>query len=268
MKKKCVYISAASRGIGLAVALRFASNGYDVAISSRKASHLERAKEKILRKIPHARVNLYVGDLSNPNDQAAILEAMQEASFSPDIFVCSSGQPQCTSLDNIDHDTWLAETEMIQGQALFATKHFAPRMAERGYGRFIFLSSVWTKNPGKDYLAGSMARAGLYVLSKSIVHQYAACHVASFVINLGFVDTPLLRNMAMGRPYDAMDPAETETGRPWQEKYKEWEQAVPAKRLGAEKDLASLIVFLASEEAEYCNGSIFSFSGGMDKNIL
>ncbi len=268
MKRKQVYISASSRGLGFEVALSFALDGHEVALSSRRAKHLELAKEKITEKIPTAKIRTYAGNLSCPKDQIAIINAMTNDSFSPDVFVCSSGQPIDLTLDNIDHDTWLNDIEMIPGQAVFAAQRFIPHMVARGYGRFIFISSVWTKNPCGNYLAGSMARAGLYVMSKAIVNQYAASHVASFVINLGFMDTPLLRNMALGRDNDATDPADIKTDRPWQKKYNEWKKIIPANKIGSVKDFAALVKFLSTPEAEYCNGSVFSFSGGMDKNLL
>jgi NAD(P)-dependent dehydrogenase (short-subunit alcohol dehydrogenase family) len=97
-------------------------------------------------------------------------------------------------------------------------------------------------------------------------NEYSSQGVASFVICLGFVDTAMVRNMALGRPLDGPDPEVTGVA-PWTTKYEEWAGQIPAKRIASPAELAKLVEFLVSPEAEYLSGTVFSFSGGLDRGL-
>ncbi len=104
-------------------------------------------------------------------------------------------------------------------------------------------------------------------MSKAIVDQYASNGIASFVLCIGYVDTPLLRNMALGNDFDAPDPALTCSGNEWITKYSDWSTTIPSGRIASADELAEVIHFLSTPAAEYLNGSVLSFSGGLDKNL-
>jgi 3-oxoacyl-[acyl-carrier protein] reductase len=112
-------------------------------------------------------------------------------------------------------------------------------------------------------MTSAMTRASLTVLSRALVEEYAHDGVASFVLSLGFVDTPLLRNMALNRNFDAPDPEAESEGRPWQARYQEWAGTIPAGRIGTPEELGALAAFLTSPAAEYLNGSVLDFAGGL-----
>lgn len=263
-----VYVSASSRGLAFDIAQHLAREGADVALSSHNQDRLESARSKILRDSPQATVLTIPTDLSSIKDQERLLRELERQNFSPDVFVCSSGQPLDTRLNSLSREQWAHDLEMILGQAVFAAQRFAPAMSERGYGRFIFISSTYAKSPKEDFFTSSVARAGSFALSKSLMFQYASRGVASFVICLGFIDTPLLRNMAMGRDFNAPDPAEQDGSESWNVQYNRWAEAIPAKRIASPAELANLVSFLISPSAGYLNGNVLSFAGGLDGGLL
>jgi len=263
-----VYVSAGSRGLALQIASRLARDGANVALSSRRAENLESAKEALLEDNPETKVITLTGDLSSPDDQERILDALDERDFVPDVFVCSAGQPTDVRVDSITREQWNHDMEMILGQAVFAARRFAPAMAEQGYGRFIFVSSTYAKTPDETFITSSIPRAGLFALSQAITAQYASQGVASFPLCLGFVDTPLLRTFALGREPEASDPAESSSEEEWGSKFAEWAEEIPAQRIGSPEDLAELVAFLTSPAASYLSGTTMSFSGGMDKTLF
>lgn len=262
-----VYVSAASRGLGLAMAQHFAVRGANVALSSRSPDHLERASAQIRQASPRAKVLTIAGDLASSADQERILDTLDNEGFRPDVFICSCGQPTETRLASLDRSQWNHDVEMILGHAVFATQRLAPMMAKAGYGRVVFVSSIYAKTPSPGYLTSSIARAGLFALSKAIVSEYAGCGVASFPICLGYVDTPLLRNMALGREHDAAQEG-LEGVRPWAQVYEEWSGAIPAKRIASMEELAELANFLISPAAAYLNGTVLYYSGGLDRSLV
>ena len=254
------------RRLAFEIARHLAVGGGEVALSSRDASRLATAKAEILSARQDAKVLTIAGDLSTPADQQKMQAALDAAGFSPDVFVCSSGQPGNTRLASLTRAAWEHDLEMMLGHAVFAAQKFVPKMAERGYGRLIFVSSTYAKTPRKSFITSSVARAGLFALSKAIVDEYAGSGVASFVICMGHVDTPLLRNMAMGREFDSPDPSASASDS-WLGKYDEWASQIPAGRIGSPAELAKLVTFLISPEADYLCGNVLSFSGGLDREL-
>lgn len=269
LSSRKAYVSASSRGLAFDIARRFACEGLAVALSSRSATHLSTARDRILRDVPGAVVTTIVGDLSVRDDQERILETLSERDFWPDIFVCSSGQPPDVQVPGLCRQRWNYDVEMILGQAAFAAQRFAPKMAKRNYGRILFISSTKARIPGRHFLTSSITRAGLVALSKAIVEEYGAKGVATFVLSLGYVDTPLLRNMALGRDFDAPDPAQEGVAQEkWKGCYQEWARQIPARRVGTTEELAELALFLASPASEYLSGSVLDFAGGLVSGAL
>lgn len=262
------YVSAASRGLSFEIARQLARDGSQLALSSRHPEHLAAASAKITGELPGSEILTIPADLCRPDDQGRLLDALSARGFDPDVFVCSAGHPKDIGLSELSHDEWLRNMEMILGQAVFATKRFAPKMAERGYGRIILLSSIAAKTPDPQFFMSSLARSGLFSLSKMVSDEYGGRGVAAFVICLGYVDTPLLRNLALNRAPDGPDPTENEP-LAWAEKYEEWsEHKMPSRRIATTAELASLVSFLTLPQAEYLTGTVFSFSGGMDKGLV
>ena len=261
------YVSASSRGVAFEIARQLAMGGANVALSSRSAVHLAAARSAILADAPKTRILTIQGELSSVEDQQRTLQTLDSEGFVPDIFVCNAGHPKTRHLSSLSREEWGCDLEMILGQATFAAQKFAPAMADRGFGRLVFLSSIYAKTPNRDYFMSSLARSGLFALSKMVGDEYADRGVASFVVCLGFVDTAMVRNLALGRSQDAPDP-EAEVAAAWTSKYEEWSAEIPAKRIASPTELGKLVAFLASPEAEYLNGTVLSFSGGLDRGLV
>jgi 3-oxoacyl-[acyl-carrier protein] reductase len=262
-----VYVSAGSRGLALKIARQLAVTGANVALSARSQAHLELAASAIREVAPAVRLVTVAGDLTRVDDQERILDTLETEGFQPDVFICSCGQPGEAQLASVERAQWSHDVEMILGQAVFAAKRFAPVMAKSGYGRFIFISSIYAKTPHAGAITSSIARAGLFALSKAIVADYAAYGVASFPICLGYVDTPLLRNMATGLHYDASESARDGSA-DWGPRYEKWASGIPAQRIATMQELAELVGFLITPAAAYLNGTVLSYSGGLDRSLV
>lgn len=269
--KPSVYVSAASRGLGLAIAQRIALSAGRLAISSR-GNHLDEALELLRRENPVAEIIGVRGDLSTAEGQEAILGQLADAAFEPDVFVCNAGHPERATIEELSRESWGHGMEMILGQALFATQRFLPGMAKRGFGRLIYISSIHAKVPRAlppEFLTTALARSALFALVKSVQQKYIRRGVAAFSVGLGYVDTPMLRNAATGRPIDGPPPDVAQgQAAPWQATYEEWAETIPAGRIASSQELAEVVAFLTSPAADYLNGQILHFSGGMDGCIL
>lgn len=268
MTRRGAYVSASSRGLAFEIARELARGGHDVALSSRHEDRLRLAADAIQAEFPDSRIETVRADLSQPEDQQRVLDELDRRAFSVDVFVCSAGQPEAATLQSLGRQQWQHDLEMMLAQAVFAAGTLVPRMADRGFGRVILLSSSHVRQPQNEFVSSSLARAGLLALSKIIVDGYARKGVAPFIVTLGFVDTPLLRNMALGRAWDGPPPDVSAVAEPWAEQYQRWAAGVPAGRIGTALELAQLVRFLASPESAYLAGSLLSFSGGLERGLV
>ena len=281
-RNKKVYVSAGSRGIGFSIALRFAELGADIAISSRKPERLQQAKRKInnrlVERYDRNKVNKILtieGDLTLHAEQERITKMLKGNDFLPDIFVCNAGYPEKVKIEKVTYSQWNKGIESILTQAVFTAKHFIPNMKQKVFGRIFYISSIHSKIPDilpPDFFIASITRAALLPLTKMIHNQYADSGVTAFTLLLGYMDTPALRNIAMGiDPDNDLSDSKTRIDSksfPWVPKYNEWEQTIPCKKIGDLNHLADLVEFLSSRAALYLGGSPISFNGGLDKCIL
>ena len=265
---KRVYAAAASRGLTFEALRRLVEDGADAALCSRSTDRLALARRLLEDARPGATVLTIQADLRRVTDQDRLLNTLEREGFSPDVVLCGAGQTPRASILDVTREAWNESTEMLLGQAVFAVKTFVPRMAERGYGRFVFFSSLAAKVPSAFSTAHALSailRPGLFALSKLVTADYAARGVASFVICPGYVDSPLLRNLASGRPLEEGEPMDRES---WAPRYEEWSAGIPARSIGDPQDLAALVSFLVSREAAYLSGNVLSFAGGLDGALL
>jgi len=265
-----VYVSAASRGIGFGVARRLARDAGRLAICSR-SDRVEQAAAQLRAENPSLDVVPLRADLSTAAGQESVLAALADAGFKPDIFVCNAGHPARANLEELTREQAAECFELILNQAVFATQRFAPAMAARGYGRLIYMASVHAKIPNSlppEFVLTSLARASLFALAKAVQQFYVDRGVCAFPIALGYVDTPMLRNAAAGLPIDDDPPSAGVGPTPWGATYDEWANSLPARRIASVEELAELVAFLTSPAADYLNGQVLNFSGGLDGCIL
>lgn len=265
------YIAAGSRGIGLEIARRLLRGGADVAFSGRNVGRLEAARKDLLRDHPDGRIITVRADIASIADQEHVAATLEREGFWPDVLVCSAGQPGLATLETVSRDQLQYGFEMLLAHAVFATQRFVRRMAEQGYGRLFFVSSIHAKYPNLlpfEYFISGIARAGLFALVKVIQEQYAGYGVGGFLLLCGYVDTPLLRNVALGKPADCdLSEAEALDGA-WRTRYDEWSRSIPCNRIGSASDLAETVAFLCRPEAQYLTGTTIHYSGGLDHSII
>jgi len=264
------YVSAASRGLALAAAKALAGEGAELAISSRNAARLMHARASILADNPTAKVMTVVADLATEEGQEHVLKTLELSGFLPNVFVCSAGHAERKRLEEVNRSEYRAGLGMILDQAVFTTQALLPAMASLGWGRLIYVSSIHAKYPNAlppEFFLSSVARCGLLALTKAIQRQYASAGIAAFSVALGYVDTPMLRNAAVGRSADSDEPDIVDRAQ-WSNRYEEWSKLIPAGRIADASEFGDLVRFLVSDAADYLNGQAFSFSGGLDGSII
>lgn len=244
LEGKVALVTGGSRGIGAAIALRFAEQGADVAFTYRSSA--EQANEVAAQLSKQGvKAKAYQSDASSYQAAEALANAVLEEFGKVDILVNNAGVTRDNLMLRMTEEMW---DEVIQTnlKSIFnLTKHLIrPMMKNRG-GSIINMSSIVgvTGNAGQANYAAS--KAGIIGFSKSIAKEMGSRGIRCNAIAPGFIETDMT---------DALD-----------EKVKEGYLAnIPMKRLGRSEEVADVCVFLGSDMSTYVSGQVISVCGALN----
>jgi len=238
---KSALVTGSSSGIGRAIALRFAREGADVAINGRdegKIASVVKEAEALGRRTMGIRAN--VGSYA---ESSAMVERVQSEFGHLDIVVCSAGVFHHTPFLSTSEEEW-DEVLTVDLKGLFnCTRPAIAQMAERRWGRIIFITATSGINPPAQMAHIAAAKTGAHGFARSIAAEFASTGVTVNVIAPGLVDTPILGNFT-------------------EQTLKEFSRRVLIGRIGRPEEIAEAALYFASDEAAYVTGQIFNMSGG------
>ena len=245
------FITGGGRGIGRAIALRFADAGADVAVAARTRSEIESVAEEIKKKGGRSlAIACDVADSEEVDD--SVRRAGREWG-GVDILVANAGALAHAPLHETTNALWDEMLRVNLNGAFYAFRAAVSGMSERGWGRLIAVSSVSGKIGGPNRSAYHAAKHGLLGLVRSVALETAAAGVTVNAICPGFVDTGLIATFREGLARDAED-GEAAMNRCREE--------IPMRRFLAPEEVAAMAVYLASEEAAGITGQAYTISCG------
>jgi len=242
LEGKTALVTGASRGIGEAIARRYAEQGARVILAARSLDALEALAESLRGE--GAEAHALALDLSDHEGIAARLGELPEDFASIDILVNNAGITRDNLLARMKQEDWDQVMATNLTGAFVATKALIRGMMRKRWGRIISISSVVGMMGNSGQANYAAAKAGLIGFSKSIARELASRNITANVIAPGYVATAMTENL----PQAAAD---------------ELASGIPLKRLGAADDVAAAAVYLASEEAGYVTGEVLNVSGGL-----
>jgi len=240
LKGKKALITGASRGIGRAIAIKFAKNGAIVGINYFKS---ENEARKVLELVnEHSKGVLLKGDVGSYKEAKKIVEDFVKFAGGIDILVNNAGIYERKNFEELSEEQW-DETLRINLKGSFnICKHALPYMHEGG--KIIFISSQLAlkgSSHGADYAA---SKAGLLGLMKSLAIELASRKINVNAIAPGTIDTDIIDGYSM-------------------KERMEREKQIPLGRIGKPEDVANVALFLASDLANYVTGEIILVTGGL-----
>ena len=247
LKGKRALVTASTKGMGLATAMKLKDLGAEVFICSRNE---KRVNDLIIN---HGFKGTRC-DLSDPSSVFELSEKVKEELGGVDILVFNTGGPPPGGLE-LSLEEWDKSFNLLLKSAVILLKELLPYMVERKWGRVIFITSVAVKCPVPELMLSNSLRIGLLGLMKTLIHHYSKYNITFNAILPGYILTDRLRQVIEVR-------SKTE-GRAFEEVLKEVEEKVPLKRVGKPEEVANVIAFLASDMASYVNGALIPVDGGL-----
>ena len=240
---KTVLITGASGGIGQAMALAFAQNGYAVAVHCRSHKQAAQAlKEQILALGQDCQV--FCADLTQAEQAKTLCRQVLDRFGRVDVLVNNAGAAEEILFSDVEEDHWDYILDCNLKSAYRMIHGLLPNFYRRQEGVILNISSVWGQVGAACEAVYSAAKAGLIGLTKALAKELALNGIRVNCIAPGAIDTP------MNACYS-------------QEELAEFCKTVPMERLGRPEEVAAAAVFLASDQASYITGQVLGVNGGM-----
>ena len=235
-------VTGAGRGIGRAIALKFAAEGANIACVSRTAENAEKVAAEV--RALGRQAWAYAVDVADAKAVAAAAEKILTDAGRVDILVNNAGVTRDGLLMRMSEEDWDAVLNTNLKGAFSFTKAFTRGLLKQRSGRIINVASIigLIGNAGQANYAAS--KAGLIGLTKTIAREVSSRGITCNAVAPGFITTDMT---------DVL-PDAIKTGVVAQ---------IPLARFGVPEDIASAVAFLASSEANYITGQTLTVDGGM-----
>ncbi len=251
---KVAIITAASKGLGKAIALELAREGVQLGISSRNKEHILTTAEEI-RKETGVRVESMTVDVSNPEEITYFVETMAEKFGKIDILVTNAGGPPSGEFMEIADEAWEKAFQTNLMGIVRTVRETVPYMQQNGSGKILTVASSTVKVPLPGMVLSNAMRAGVAAFMKTIATELAKDNILVNVVAPGRIATDRLIELDTAAAKKLNVPVEEISGK--------LKQSIPLGRYGKPEEFAKAVVFLASDANAYITGTTLLVDGGM-----
>ena len=241
---KVALITGAARGIGKAVALKFAAEGADIAFTDLVIN--EDAQQTVAELEAFGRkVKAYASNAANFEETHAVVEQIKEDFGHIDILVNNAGITKDGLMLKMTEGQWDAVIAVNLKSAFNFIHALTPIMMRQRGGSIINMGSVVGVHGNAAQCNYAASKAGLIALAKSIGQEMGRKGVRANSIAPGFIETAMTQALP-------------------EEIRKEWMEKIPLRRGGTPEDIANVATFLASDMSSYVTGQVIQVDGGMN----
>jgi 2-hydroxycyclohexanecarboxyl-CoA dehydrogenase len=241
-------ITGAGSGMGRSAALGFAREGAQVVINDIAEASLEDTAREI--RAAGGRVIAIPGDATwNECVRTVVGKALEQSGKIDILFNYVGGIPAGISLKSFMQDAetvWSAVLDLNLKPTLGFTRAVLDNMIQNRYGKIINTGSGAGRTGGAGMALYATAKGGVIAFTKSIAREVAPYNINVNCVCPGPVATPAMLKSVEGKPH----------------MLKAYQESIPLKRLGQPEEIASTVLFLASEEASFITGQTLSIDGG------
>lgn len=241
--RKCALITGASGGIGSAVALRLAKDGFDIAACYNSDEAGAKALEAELLKLG-VKYKIYRADVS---DSAQVNKMFSDAADyfgGVSVLVNNAGMAQQKLFTDITEEEFDRITAVNFKSVFNCCKCAVPYMVSQKEGKIINVSSMWGVYGASCETVYSATKAAVIGLSKALARELAPSNIQVNCIAPGAIDTKMNNNLS------AQDKAD-------------FANEIPMGRFGTAEEIAGVVSFLASEDSNYVTAQVITADGGL-----
>ena len=235
MRKRNIFISGASRGIGESMAKHFAKSNFNVVGTSRNNFKFDDDLENLLP------LKL---DVTSRNDVKNCFDELKSKNLLPDILINNAGITADQLFLRMSDDDWDDVINTNLTGTFNLTKIFLKNMIKNKFGRIINISSIsgLMGNPGQVNYSSS--KAALNGFTKSLAKEVGSRNITVNCVAPGFIDTDMTSYIGDNERNEIL-------------------KQIPLNKFGSPEDISKLVMFLMSDEASYITGQTISIDGGL-----
>jgi 3-oxoacyl-[acyl-carrier protein] reductase len=240
---KVALVTGSSRGIGRAIAIELAKRGVSVIINNdhNPQEGLEVMNE--IKKMGQQAIYLQA-DVSDLSQVKKMIEKIIDEFGRIDILVNNAGITRDNILENMDIDDWNRVISVNLTGTFNCTKSVVKYIKKQGGGKIINISSISAETGNIGQSNYSAAKGGIISFTKTVAKEYAKYGITVNAVAPGFIKTKMLETI----PEKVMQKILNQ---------------IPLGRLGEPEEVAKLICFLVSEDANYMTGHVININGGI-----
>jgi len=244
LEGKTAVITGAARGIGKAIALKFASEGANIAFTDLTIDEAGEATEKEITAMG-VKCRGYASNAANFGETHKVVEEIMNDFGRIDILVNNAGITKDGLMMRMSEQQWDAVINMNLKSAFNFIHAVTPVMMRQRSGSIVNMSSVVGVSGNAGQANYSASKAGMIGLAKSVAKELGSRGVRANAIAPGFIITEM-------------------TGALSEEVRNEWAKQIPLRRGGTPEDVANTALFLASDLSSYVSGQVIHVCGGMN----
>jgi NAD(P)-dependent dehydrogenase (short-subunit alcohol dehydrogenase family) len=249
LKGRCAIITGGSKGIGYAIATRFASSGADIAILARGREGLDEAVGTIKKKT-NGKVVGVQADVGSAADVKRAYEEANAALGKIDILVNNAGTSRALPFDKVTDEIMQYDIEQKLFAAIRMIRLVSPQMKERRWGRIINVLNIGAKAPRGNSMPTSVSRAAGMAMTKALSHEFAPSNVLVNAMLVGLIEA------------DQHVQRAKQNNVPLDDYYRNAQKEIPLGRVGKAEEFANLACFLVSDAGSYITGTATNVDGG------
>lgn len=241
MSNKTAAITGCSQGIGKAIALKYAQEGYDIAICCRtKKEMLYEVKKEI--ETYHVNCLAFIGDMGRPEDVSAFFTQIKEEFHHLDILINNAGISYFGLLQEMTDRDWDRILSTNLSSVFYCSRLAIQMMLPKKSGKILSISSVWGCTGASTEVAYSATKGGVNAFTKALAKELAPSNIQVNAIACGMIDTHMNQHLS-------------------KEDINSTIEEIPAGRMGTTEEVAQL-AYDINQKNNYLTGQIIILDGG------
>ena len=244
LEGKTAIITGAARGIGKAIAIKFAAEGANIAFTDLVIDDNAKATEKEIEALG-VKVKAFASNAANFEETHKVVDEILQDFGRVDILVNNAGITKDGLIMRMSESQWDAVLTVNLKSAFNFIHACTPIMMRQKTGSIINMSSVVGVSGNAGQCNYSSSKAGMIGLAKSVAQELGSRGIRANCVAPGFIITEMTANL----------PEDLKKG---------WAERIPLRRGGTTEDVANVCVFLASDLSAYVSGQVINCCGGMN----